>query len=152
MPHDRPESEPTRPGGSEDVLRRLEERLDRASSAAEQLLADAAGAAARRAAATRRSTESPPTSDGASEEPQSPPPAGWQLPPSEEPDERPRDLELVVAVLRSVRDLIPPELERRLAEALRELLLALRALIDWYLERAEQRRREPAEVQDIPIA
>ncbi len=34
---------------------------------------------------------------------------------------------------------------------MRELLLALRALIDWYLERVEQRRREPAEVQDIPI-
>jgi DNA-binding HxlR family transcriptional regulator len=57
-----------------------------------------------------------------------------------------------VQIFESVRDLIPPDLERRLAEALRELLLALRALIDWYLERAEQRRREPADVQDIPIA
>ncbi len=152
MPHDQPESESTRPGGTEDVLRRLEERLDRASSAAEQLLADAAGAAARRADATRQSTGSPPAADGAGAKPESPPPAGWQLPRSEEPGERPRDLELVVALLQSVRDLIPPELERRLAEALRELLLALRALIDWYLERAEQRRREPAEVQDIPIA
>jgi hypothetical protein len=38
-----------------------------------------------------------------------------------------------------------------LAEALRELLLALRALIDWYLERAERRRAAPVEVQDIPI-
>jgi hypothetical protein len=56
-----------------------------------------------------------------------------------------------VQVLQSLRDLIPPELQRRLAEALREVLLALRALIDWYLERVDQRRAEPAEVEDIPI-
>jgi hypothetical protein len=31
------------------------------------------------------------------------------------------------------------------------VLVALRALIDWCLERAERRRRAPAEVQDIPI-
>ena len=35
--------------------------------------------------------------------------------------------------------------------ALRELLLALRALIDWYLERMEQRRKTPTPVEDIPI-
>jgi hypothetical protein len=46
---------------------------------------------------------------------------------------------------------VPPELQRRLAVALRELLLALRALIDWYLERAERRGAAPSEVQDIPI-
>jgi hypothetical protein len=50
-----------------------------------------------------------------------------------------------------VRDLIPAELQRRLGEALRELLLAVRALIDWYLDRIEQRRATPVEVQDIPI-
>jgi len=58
---------------------------------------------------------------------------------------------VLAQVLRSLRDLIPPELQRKLAEALRELLLALRALIDWYLERAERRRGAHAEVQDIPI-
>jgi hypothetical protein len=34
---------------------------------------------------------------------------------------------------------------------LREVLLALRALIDWYLERTERRRADPADVEDIPI-
>jgi hypothetical protein len=53
--------------------------------------------------------------------------------------------------VRSLRDLIPPDLQQRLAEALRELLLALRALIDWYLERLEQRRKTPTPIQDIPI-
>jgi hypothetical protein len=80
-----------------------------------------------------------------------PPPGGWQVPGA---DERPglgRDLELLLQLLRSFRDLIPPELQQRLAEALRELLVALRAVIDSYLERVEQRRAAPAEVQDIPI-
>jgi hypothetical protein len=31
------------------------------------------------------------------------------------------------------------------------LLLAVRSLIDWYLERTEQRRAAPTEAHDIPI-
>ena len=50
------------------------------------------------------------------------------------------ELELLIQVFQSLRDLIPPDLQQRLREALRELLLAIRALIDWYLERIEQRR------------
>jgi hypothetical protein len=53
--------------------------------------------------------------------------------------------------MQSLRDLVPPELQRRLAEALRELLLAVRALIDWYLDRLERGPPAPVEVQDIPI-
>ena len=111
----------------DDPLRRLEERLDRASEAAERLIAEAAAAAIRR-----------------------PPPAGWQAP---EPDAetRPGEIEILLDAIRSLRDRIPPDLQQRLAEALRDVLLALRALIDWYLERTEQRRRAPTEVQDIPI-
>ena len=37
------------------------------------------------------------------------------------------------------------------AEAIREVLLALRALIDWYLERTDRGRSGAPEVQDIPI-
>ena len=121
------------PESPRDALRALEERLDRASSAAERLLAEAAQSAAAGAARARR-----------------PPPAGWQAPDSE--DGQPAgDLELLSQVLQSLRELIPPDLQRRLAEALREVLLALRALIDWYLERTDARRSEPVEVQDIPI-
>ena len=121
------------PGPAEDALSRLEERLERASEAAERLIADAAERAAGK-----------------------PPPAGWQRPESD--DDRPRshpraagDIELLLGLLRSLGELTPSELQRRLAEALREVLLALRALIDWYLERAERRRAEPVVVQDIPI-
>jgi hypothetical protein len=61
------------------------------------------------------------------------------------------ELEQVLQLLGAVRDLVPPELQQRLIEAVRQLLLAVRALLDWYLERLEQRRRTPVEVQDIPV-
>jgi hypothetical protein len=137
--HSDPPDEPNRddpPGGGHfDALRLLEDRLDRASEAAERLIAEAAQSAARAASAPR------------------PPPAGWR---SSEPDAagdggRGSELEWLASALQSLRDLIPAELQRRLAEALRELLLAVRALLDWYLERLEQRRTEPLDVQDIPI-
>jgi len=118
-------------GAAYEALRRIEERIDRASDAAERLIAEAAARAASK-----------------------PPPAGWAVPGAEGAHDDPRssgDLEVLAQVLRSLRDLIPPELQQKLAEALRELLLAVRALIDWYLERVEQRRGAPAEVQDIPI-
>lgn len=125
-----PTDEPS--GRAYETLRRLERRLDEASERAERLISEAAASAGRK-----------------------PPPAGWQVPGDGDRDARERerggDLELITQVLESLRDLIPPDLQRRLAEALREVLLALRALIDWYLERMEQRRSEPAEVQDIPI-
>jgi hypothetical protein len=119
-----------------DALRRLEVRLDKASAAAERLIAEAGEHAAARI--TGR-----------------PPPSGWQRPPADpgSHSEQPLsgDVELLSQLMRSVRDLIPPELERRLADALRELLMAVRALLDWYIERLDQRRTEPDEVEDIPI-
>ena len=49
---------------------------------------------------------------------------------------------------------MPPELTAQVAEAVRELLLAVRALIDWYLERLEDPGRPAADsgVEDIPIS
>ena len=46
---------------------------------------------------------------------------------------------------------LPPELARQLAAAARELLIALRALIDWWIARLEREPAAPVEVQDIPI-
>jgi hypothetical protein len=123
------------PAGEEvhDALGRLEERLDRASEAAERLLADAAQHVAGR-----------------------PPPAGWQQPPPEEEaggsaSGLGADADLLLTVVAALRDRIPPDLQQRLAEAVREVLLAVRALIDWYLERSEHRRPGPSDVEDIPI-
>lgn len=139
----------------EEALRELEARLDRASEAAERLLTEAtARAAAARAPASGHGAEPPGEAaaapEGADSGTSEPPPAGWQAPDSGSPSAG-RDLELLIGIVQSVRDLIPPDLQQRLAEALRELLLAVRALIDWYLDRVQRRRAEPAEVQDIPI-
>lgn len=117
----------------EDVLGRLEQRLDAASEAAERLFADAAARVSGK-----------------------PPPAGWQQPRSEsgegsEAGAFGADADLLMGLLAAVRDRIPPDLQRRLADAIREVLLALRALIDWYLERIDRRTGEPAEIRDIPI-
>ncbi len=131
------------PSGEDAALRRLQDHLDRASGAAERLIAEAARASMSSAGRVAEAARGAAGGDRAK-----PPPAGWQVP---QDDSRAGDIEVLSAVLHSLRDLIPPELQRRVAEALRELLLAVRALIDWYLDRAEERRRAPAEVQDIPI-
>jgi hypothetical protein len=123
------------PGSAEETLRRLEARLDRASEAAERLMAQAAEAAA--------------GGDPTAGDPGQPPPSGWQIP----DDARAGDAELdpFLALAQALRDLVPPELQHRLVASIRELLLAVRALIDWYLERLERKREQAVEVQDIPI-
>jgi hypothetical protein len=148
------------PDSPEETLRRLEQRLDRASEAAERLMAQVAaeaaraGAGARHAEGARAGADSPAAGDvspgGNPDGADQPPPAGWQTP----GDERPRlapELDPFVALIQAMRDLIPSELQQRLLAALREVLLALRALIDWYLERIDRRRDQSVEVQDIPI-
>jgi hypothetical protein len=134
---------PENPGGAEDpaaALRRLEERLDRVSAAAERLFAEAAERLATDQAPPERSHEVPP--------------AGWQRVGSGpgRGEAREHELaELLLAITAAVRERIPDELARRLLDALRELLLALRALIDFYLERTARSWREPVQVRDIPI-
>lgn len=114
-----------------EALRRLEERLSQASETAERLIAEAArGARANR-----------------------PPPAGYQAPEHESDSEPARsgELELLLAAAGALRDLVPPEVLARLAAAVRELLLAVRALIDFYVERLDRPRPSGERVRDIPI-
>ena len=140
---------------AQDALRRLEARLTQASEAAERLIAEAAetvaGPRAERATGPGGEQASAPRANrAAGPDGERPPDAGWQEPRAKRPDAE-ADLELLGEVVRRLRDLVPPDLQRRLAEALRELLLALRALIDWYLDRIERRRAEPPQMTDIPI-
>jgi len=148
MPNPSEERPVPPPGSAEEALRRLEQRLDRASEAAERLMAEAAAAAAGNPSAPSGAAGNP-GSGGEPAEPVKPPPAGWQIP--EDARAGSAELDPLVALVQALRDLIPPELQRRLVAAIRELLLALRALIDWYLERLERRREQAVEVQDIPI-
>jgi hypothetical protein len=66
------------------------------------------------------------------------------------------ELEALVALLRTLRDLVPPELQQQVTEVLRQVLLILRALIDYWVARLEPGSGDtPAvrvpEAQDIPI-
>ena len=127
-----------------EALRKLEERLGEATQRAEQLM--------REVAEDTPEQKPPPEQEPPPEPEQKPPPAGWQAPGAGRGSgSLGSELDTVLSTLRSMRDLIPPEVVHRLAEALKEVLLAIRALIEYYLERLVRGRTAPAEVQDIPI-
>jgi hypothetical protein len=72
---------------------------------------------------------------------------------SELPRPEARDeLDALVALLRALRELVPPELQQQVSEVIRHVLLLLRALIDYWVDRLDAPRAAAVEVQDIPIA
>ncbi len=78
---------------------------------------------------------------GATPPPPFPPPGGGM----------PRlDFRPLFMLLDAVRRGLPRELEDQFNTLLREILLTLRALIDWYIDRLERPQGEP-QVEDIPI-
>jgi hypothetical protein len=81
------------------------------------------------------------------------PPRGWAAPEAEEPRRGPgvSELQALAGLLDLARQSVPPELTRQLLDALRQLLFAVRALVDFWLERIEAQSESPPEVQDIPI-
>jgi hypothetical protein len=62
----------------------------------------------------------------------------------------PFDPAALFVLLDGLRRVVPRELEAQFTNVVREFLLTLRALIDWYLERLDRPPREPR-VEDIPI-
>ncbi len=122
------------PEAGDDALREVRAHLDEAHAAADRLVQEA-----------QRQAE-----EAAGEAPPGVPPRGWD---TGRGDSSAPDLGALMALLDAVRDAVPAELSRQLAAALRELLLALRALIDWYLERLGEPAGGPArpEVEDIPL-
>ena len=73
---------------------------------------------------------------------------------SELPRPEARDeLEAMAALLRTLRDVVPPELQQQVSEVLRNVLLLLRAVIDHWVARLEAAPPRPPEVdvQDIPV-
>jgi uncharacterized protein (UPF0261 family) len=77
------------------------------------------------------------------------PPRGWSAP--ESGGSPFVDLAALTALLDTIKGTVPPELARQLADAVRALLLALRAVLDFYIERLEPERNPPAPVEDIPV-
>jgi len=61
------------------------------------------------------------------------------------------DVTALLALVDALRGAVPPELARQLADALRDLLIAIRAVLDYSIERLERPPRPEPEVEDIPI-
>jgi hypothetical protein len=89
----------------------------------------------------------------AGEEPRVPP-QGWASPPRTGGPEPGLGDELaqLVAVVGSLRELLPPELQQQLTDLIRQVLLLLRALLDRWIERLEPERGSEPAVEDIPIS
>jgi hypothetical protein len=86
------------------------------------------------------------------------PPRGWE-PPRERTGAFGEEVEALAALLTSIRDLLPPDLREQVTDLIRQLLLVLRALIDWLVTRIEERAAADGErppggdrVEDIPIS
>jgi exoribonuclease R len=75
------------------------------------------------------------------------PPNGWAIP-GQPPQP---DWNALFALLETLKGTLPPELARQLADALKELLIAIRAVIDYSIERLTIGRPPEPEVEDIPI-
>jgi len=71
-------------------------------------------------------------------------------PPTGPPPPHAFDPSALFVVLDGLRRVAPREVQGQLTDLIREFLLTLRSLIDWYLERLDRPRREP-EIEDIPI-
>jgi hypothetical protein len=56
----------------------------------------------------------------------------------------------LIAIVEALRRAVPHELQEQFNALQRELLLTIRALIDWYLERLDKPELAP-QVEDIPI-
>lgn len=85
----------------------------------------------------------------------------WESPYEEEPTGQPPpqgapprssrwDLRPMFMLLEAVRRGLPHELQLQFTALVREFLLTVRSLIDWYLERLDGPPTEP-QVEDIPI-
>jgi hypothetical protein len=82
------------------------------------------------------------------------PPRGWEVPRAEE--QSPSDADSLAQLIEQLLAMVPDDLRSRLMEAARQLLEALRALIDWCVTRLEcgcarGGGRGEVEVRDIPI-
>ncbi len=100
----------------DDPLQELRDSLAATRAAAERLAAEAARARAEHAEGRV-------------------PPAGWATP--DDHAERRDELHALLGLLEALRSLVPSELEAQLREVTRQVLLLIRAVVDWWLERVE---------------
>jgi hypothetical protein len=87
------------------------------------------------------------------------PPQGWASSGADDAGSGPRDdaglteeLQQLVAVVASLRELVPPELQQQVTDLIRQVLLLVRALLDRVIEHLEPARGTEPDVEDIPIS
>lgn len=78
------------------------------------------------------------------------PPNGWSTGSDPSSDPFP-DLGALLKLFEGLRGQLPPELARQLADALRGLLIAIRAVLDYTIDRLDAPPTPEREVEDIPI-
>jgi hypothetical protein len=61
------------------------------------------------------------------------------------------DLSSLLALVEALRGTVPPELLAQVTDAVRDLLIALRTVLDYSIARLERPAQEPVRVEDIPI-
>ena len=128
MPRSRSEAE---------ALERLRERLQQTQAAASRLAEEAA------AERDRARGDKPPL-------------AGWDVP--RRAEEANAEVEALLSLLSTLRDVLPPELRAQLAELARALLVFVRAVLEWAIDRLELEARSASSrgdddgVEDIPIS
>lgn len=111
------------PDPEDDPLAALRERIERTQEAVDRLAAETA-----RAQAGNGGSTPPPTEDAAAE------------------------AQALATLLQTVRELVPEDLWRQLAEVVRQLLLLLRAILDWWIDRlAPGERPGGPTIRDIPV-
>jgi hypothetical protein len=120
-----------------DPLDALRDRIRATQQAAEELAREAAAAAAAERERAQREGHVPPR--------------GWQAAGDGAPGAN--EIAALAAIAESLRGMVPRDLERGLIELLRQLLLVLQSLIEWWLHRLDRRqRRSEVTVEDIPIS
>lgn len=79
------------------------------------------------------------------------PPSGWHAADSE--GRASGELQALAELVDSLRALLPEELREQVNELVRQVLVVLRAIIDWMVGRLEREGRgREIEVEDIPIS
>lgn len=119
---------------TDDPLEQLRERIKATQEATERLAAEATGAA--RAQSEGRV-----------------PPQGYRTP--QDTSARADEVAALAALLENLRTLVPAELQQQLTEVIRQILLLVRALIDFWVARLDPAEGPAAAApvaEDIPIA
>lgn len=146
------------PEPAPDALQALRDRLEETRLHAERL--------AQEAADVRRQAQAQHDARAGSGGPETAPPQpGPDAGPAPGAGAPPSDLQAIAVLLETLRELVPPELQQQLADVTRQVLLLIRALIDWWVERlaepgapaaggatgATGAGPDPARVRNIPV-